>query len=456
MTQSNSTMIGRNRPARRLGLLVSLLFVGLFVGYVAWSLSGWITDAGSWPLGIFFAFFATITASYMLSGLFWKSWKHLPVPDLRVVAIVPIYEENQERVHEVVWSLINQTRPPDHIYVMDDGSDVPLEGFDHPMVTWMRQTNQGKRHAQANMLKQFSPREYDLILTADSDSVFDRDAVEELMRPFNDQRIQAATAMIYTRNWRQNLMTRFTDINLQISCLQMRMLRSHMGIVSPTSGAIALYRPWVLFDNMDDYLTSGNIGDDRRLSFYALLKGKVVTVNEAACETHLPETPRGIFKQRTRWAKSAWLGLPFVLTNMRPWFIFWYGYPLLFQLLFPFTVLFLGGLWIAYGTPTLIYGVSFWFVTAFCMAGAAYPQRPTMSKGNKVIQLMLATLYPIWGLLLLRASGYKALATVKDQSWGTRGADAPEPEVTVAPKPLTLPAEPVASATTDHQQPVNT
>jgi len=280
-----------------------------------------------------------------------------------------------------------------------------------------------------NMLNQFKKEDYDYILTADSDSVFDLDAVEHLMRPFTIDEVQAATAMIYTRNWRHNLMTRFTDINLQISCLQMRMLRSWMGIVSPTSGAIALYRPWVLFDNLDDYLTSGNIGDDRRLSFYALLKGKVITVNEAACETHLPETPRGIFKQRTRWSKSAWLGLPFVLTNMKPFFIFWYGYPLLFQALFPLSIAFLSYLWFAYGIHTLMYGVTFWFVTAICQAGSAYPQRPSMRKRDKVVQMMLAMFYPIWGFFLLRLAGFKALLTLSDQSWGTRGAGAPEPEV---------------------------
>lgn len=421
--------IGRNKPARGLGLIVALTAITFFVGYVGWSLSGWIFDAGSWFLGGFFLVFAAITTANMLSGLFWRSWTHIPIPDLRVVALVPVYEEKDERVHEVVWSLIRQTSPPEHIYVMDDGSETPLQGFDHPMVTWMRQENSGKRHAQAAMLKQFGWKEYDLILTVDSDSVFDLDAVEHLMRPFTDRRVQAATAMIYTRNWRNNLMTRFTDINLQVSCLQMRMLRSWMGIVSPTSGAIAMYRPEILFDNMDDYLSSGSIGDDRRLSFYALLRGRVVTVNEAACETHLPETPRGIFKQRTRWAKSAWLGLPFVLTNMNPWFIFWYGYPLLFQAVFPVAVTFLTYLWVAYGVTTLLQGVLFWFVTSICMAGAAYPQRPSMGKRDKALQVTLAALYPIWGFLLLRVAGWKAMLTLRNQSWGTRGADAPEPEV---------------------------
>ena len=32
-------------------------------------------------------------------------------------------------------------------------------------------------------------------------------------------------------------------------------------------------------------------------------------------------------------------------------------------------------------------------------------------------------------MFLLRFAGWKAILTIKDQSWGTRGADAPEPEV---------------------------
>jgi hyaluronan synthase len=417
------------------------LFLGVFVGYFAWSMSGWL-GWSSWFLSGFFSLFALVTAANIVSGFWWRSFTGLPIPDMRVVALVPIYEERNERVHEVVWSLIHQTRPPDHIYVMDDGSETPLVGFEHPKVTWLRQENAGKRHAQAAMLAQFSEDDYDLILTVDSDSVFDLDSVEHLMRAFNDKDIHATTAMCYTENWQTNLMTRLTDINLQISCLQQRMLRSHMSIVTPTSGAIAMYRPWVFFDNLSDYLTSGTIGDDRRLSFYALMKGKVVTVNEAACSTHLPETPRGIFKQRTRWSKSAWLGAPFVITNLKPFVVLMYCYPLLFTLLFPFSVIVLSTMWVRYDQPTILYGIAFWFVTSFSMAGAAYAQRPSMSKGNKVLQVLLAaTLYPFWGAFLLRTAAYKALFTVRDQSWGTRGADAPEPEIitTTSPDPELVP-----------------
>lgn len=419
-------VIGRNRPARGFGVVMSLLFTATFVTYVVWSMHSWWGSTGNWFLSIFFGLFACVTTGYMLSGLFWRSYGKGKTWTGRVVAMVPFYDEAEEKVHEVIESLLAQTFPLDLIYVMDDGSSNVVRPYVHEKVVWLRQANAGKRHAQAGMMKQFGKDDYDLILTVDSDSVFDADAVEHMVKPFARPDVMAATAMIYTANWNHNLMTRFTDINLQISCLQMRMLRSWMGIVSPTSGAIALYRPWILFDNLDDYLTSGSIGDDRRLSFYALQKGKVITVNEAACETHLPETPRGIFKQRTRWAKSAWLGLPYVLKNMRPFFIFWYAYPLLFQVLFPFSVILLSSIWIFYGVPTLIYGVIFWHVTVFCMAGAAYCQRPTMRLRDKVVQMLLTPLYPWWGLALLRVSGYKALLTLNDQRWGTRGAGAPE------------------------------
>ena len=76
----------------------------------------------------------------------------------------------------------------------------------------------------------------------------------------HDDRVQACTGMIFVRNWNTNLLTRLTDINVVTSCLLFRMARSILGIVSPTSGALALYRSEVIYDNLDDYLTSGTAG----------------------------------------------------------------------------------------------------------------------------------------------------------------------------------------------------
>ena len=46
------------------------------------------------------------------------------------------------------------------------------------------------------------------------------------------------------------------------------------------------------------------------------------------------------------------------------------------------------------------------------MTGAAYQQRPSMRTRDKLIQMSLALVYPIWGTLLLRVSGWKAILTL--------------------------------------------
>ncbi len=135
----------------------------------------------------------------------------------------------------------------------------------------------------------------------------------------SNQRVQAVTGMIFVRNRTENVLTRLVDINVVTSCLMFRMIRSWLGVVTPTSGALALDRAHVIFDNLDDYVSSGTAGDDRRLSFYALLEGEVVGVTEAVVETDLPTTVGGTFRQRMRWSKSAWLGVPFVRRTCALW-----------------------------------------------------------------------------------------------------------------------------------------
>mgnify|MGYP001041996292 CR=1 FL=1 len=63
-----TTYIGRNTPARGWRLVWSLLFISAFVGYVVWSMSGWVGQMESWFLAAFFGFFATIEAVFFSSS----------------------------------------------------------------------------------------------------------------------------------------------------------------------------------------------------------------------------------------------------------------------------------------------------------------------------------------------------------------------------------------------------
>jgi hyaluronan synthase len=416
----------RSHPARGWALVLSAAVILGFFSYVAWANLQWVSSSFFF-LVLFFTFFASITGLFMVSGVFWRSFTHLPMAEGKIICIVPVYQEDSEEVHRVVWSIINQTRQPDAIYVVDDGSDVPIVGFDHPLVTWIRQDNAGKREAQANALNRHSADEVEFIFTVDSDSILDRDALSHLLRSMSwrgrkGKRVEAATGMIYTGNRTESVITRLTDINIASSCLQFSGLRSWLGIQTPTSGAIALYRADMIYANLDDYLSSGTMGDDRRLSFYALLRGQVVRVNEAVVETHLPADLKGFMKQRMRWAKSAFLGAPFVATNFGPKILFFYFYPLVFAITWPFTVVVLSTLWIRFGVPVLLYGIAFWWIVSMCMNAIYVIYRPSMSLREKGLQWGLGLFYPVYGLFL-RTSAYWALFTLKDQSWATRGSE---------------------------------
>lgn len=410
----------RSEPLRGRRRLLAFVALTAFLSYVLWSQVRWGFRPDTAFLSAFFALMALLISYFMLAGIYWKSFTHLAPAAGRVLAIIPVYNEDAELVHAVVRSMLRQTILPDDIHVVDDGSVVPLATFDDPLVTWHRIENSGKRHAQGHVLKMFQPNEFDYILTVDSDSVLDDDALEQLLRSLRDDRVQAATGMILVRNWRTNFLSRLTDINVVTSCLLFRMARSWMGIVSPTSGALAIYRSWVIYDNLDDYLTSGTAGDDRRLSFYALLRGDVVGVTEAIASTELPTTWSGAFHQRMRWSKSAWLGVGFVITNLRPLVVFFYVMPLVFCILWPFIVAALVTLAIKYDNPVFYHGVVWWIVCSITQSAVYAIYRPGFTLAQRWIQFALSPIYPVLGLVILRPAAYWALTKLKSTSWHTR------------------------------------
>lgn len=411
--------LGRSQPLSGRQQVLTLVPLTTFLLYVLWADVRW-ASIEVWALVAFYAAVAALTFGTMIAGTRWRRFAHLPPAKGRIIALVPVYNEAPSRLRETILSLVQQTVPPDEIHVVDDGSVDPVIPFQHPLVRWHRQENQGKRHAQANALRRSGADEWDFVLTVDSDSVPDDDAVEHLLRSMSDPRVQAATGMILMRNWRDNLLTRLVDINVVMTCLTFRMVRSWLGVVSPTSGALALYRAGVVYDNLEDYLRSGTIGDDRRLSFYALMRGQVVGVSDAVVETHLPASVRGTFKQRERWSKSAWLGIPFVSTNLRPLAVLFYMFPLVFTLMWPLVVFMLARVQYLYDKPALSYGILYWEVVAITMTGICSVYRPDLTVREKLSMWALAPIYPLLGAFLLRPAAFWALATLRTEAWHAR------------------------------------
>ncbi|HEX4255037.1 MAG TPA: glycosyltransferase family 2 protein, partial [Streptosporangiaceae bacterium] len=266
----------------------------------------------------YWLFGAALIGICLLAFVRGRRFVNFPIARGRTIAIVPAYNEPQDKLYACVRSLLAQTVRLDKIIVMDDGSAEPVIPFEAPNVEWIRQANTGKRGAQVAALRRFHPDEFQFVMTVDSDSTPYPDALEHLLRAMSSRKVQAATGWIYVRNYRESLVARAADIDIGGSCVMMRASRSMLGALETTSGALALYRSEIMYDHLDEYAIECGTGDDRWLAMRALLRGEVVGVYEAGVETDMPTTVRGTFRQRLRWARSWWWMLPFAFARLSP------------------------------------------------------------------------------------------------------------------------------------------
>jgi hyaluronan synthase len=348
-----------------------------------------------------------------------EPWRRLEPASGRVVAVVPAYNEDPAVLRACLDALLSGSVVPDVVQVMDDGSDPALEPYEHGLVVWHRQTNQGKRWAQVNSLR--DETDADFIVTLDSDSVPHRDALRECLRALSDPGVQGATAVVGVRNRRRNWLTRLVDLELVYGCLVQRAARSSLGAVAPTSGAFAVYRAAVLRDNMVDYVLSGTAGDDRRLTEYALLRGRVVGCSQAWVEAEMPETLALTFRQRVRWFKSYFLYLRWELSHLAGWPFRLRVWSLAMTLLFP--ILLAWALLVVPVAAGSLYWQPFlyWVGLLYAQTARYAAARPGMSPGARLASwLLLTPLLIPWSLFLVKPALYRAIPHARNLSWQTR------------------------------------
>lgn len=360
-----------------------------------------------------------------------KTYGHLPVAKGRIVAVIPAYEEEGWKLNRTIQSLLNQTVTIDEIHVIDDGSKVhPVVPWDHPRVFFHRQENTGKRGAQVTVLRKLwnAFNLFDFVLTIDSDGEPMPDAVEQLLRAMSDPKVEAATGMIYVRNYDESWVARAADIDIGTSCVLMRASRSMLGALETTSGALAVYRSGLLYDHLDAYAVECGTGDDRWLALRALERGQVVGVNEAGVITDMPPTLKGMYRQRLRWARSWWWMLPRVLTHLSNKQLI---SPVLGMAQLLITPIILGwmvyatlaGGWGRYSNPWVVWVYAATYVIVrFGLSAMYLMHRPDLSVKEKVKSWLWGTPAAILvNVFLLTPTRYWALAKLKDNRWQSRG-----------------------------------
>ncbi|WIM94988.1 glycosyltransferase family 2 protein [Actinoplanes oblitus] len=417
------------RPARPASLATRQWLVSIFVVVVLAAVTVLVLEQtsdlamiGYWCLGAF------IVAACVVAFSKGRRYLHLPPAPGRVLCIVPAYNEDPEGLRKTVLALLRQTVPV-RIVVIDDGSQVPVvPSVDDPRVEWRRQENTGKRGAQVSVLRSFNRDDFTFVLTVDSDSEPHPDACEQLLRAMSDPRVQAATGMIYIRNHTSSWVSMAADMDIGTSCVMMRASRSMLGALETTSGALALYRSELLYDHLDAYAVECGTGDDRWLALRGLRRGQVVAVAEALVETDMPDTLRGTYKQRLRWARSWWWMLPYVFKYLDGRQLLSPLYGILQLLITPLMTLYIVLATVtSFGTRyashpvTLLAYVCAYVVVRYSLAALYLMGRPGLSRKERTRLFFLGTPAAILlNVILLLPTRYLALGKLFDNRWQTR------------------------------------
>jgi hyaluronan synthase len=360
--------------------------------------------------------------------------------DLTVVVLIPIYNEDPAALRACLESVIAQSRVPDRVCAVDDGSNEPYVGIREWFLsaaeaagidaTWQRTVNRGKRHAQMTAM---AGDDSDVIVTLDSDSVLDVHAIEQGVRPFADPNVTSVAGLVAVLNTKKNWLTFLTAMMYTPFTRGFRSAQSVLRCVLVNSGTLALYRGSVIrryagvYENEEFRGRPMQMNDDSMLTFYGLLHGHAVHQPTCVAYTLVPDRMSPYFRQQLRWMRGT-----FVRT------FWWFRYSRLSSPMFWMPLLELVQLLLSVAIPIALlmqpaartHAGALVFTTL--MVGAAVNwaialrffmiRRTDESTWFHFLLVAAAPLAGLWRLLVVKPLYLYALVTFwRIGSWGTRG-----------------------------------
>jgi hyaluronan synthase len=332
--------------------------------------------------------------------------------------------------------MLRQSRLPDFVDVVDDGSTVDYthvrEVFETEAAArgvatgWIRQDNAGKRHAQGRTIA--DTPEADIYLTVDSDAELVVDAIEEGLKPFADPRVQSVAGVVLVKN-RVNALTWFTDLWFTVGQLVDRSSMSSVGGVLVNSGALAFYRGALLRENLDGYLHENFFGrpvemsDDSLLTIYALARGRAVQQPTAFALTLMPENFSHHRRQYLRWMRGAFIRSwwRFRYLPLRGW-AYWMHFAGWLQMCFS-TATF--GVFFVYTPVVTPHAIPTLMIIPFAVAYGQslrffLVRRDDTSRFAQFGMYLLTPVLTLYSFFVLRVIRWYAMATCLKTGWGTR------------------------------------
>lgn len=356
--------------------------------------------------------------------------------------LIPAFNESSQ-VCEAINSILNCDYPAEklEIIAIDDGSsDDTWEWIcrsverSNGRVRGLRQErNGGKKRALCRGIRESSN---EIIVTVDSDSILQKDALRKLVIPFaQNERAGGVAGNIRVKNLGAGLMPRMLDVAFVFGCDFMRGAQSVTGMVLCTPGAISAYRRCAVEPLLDTWLEQtffgapSTIGEDRALTCLLLRNHwQVVCQNNAVADTEVPDCYSKLCKMLLRWTRGdvreSLLLMDFVVSrwNLRDWK--WSVFQLnifsqIIGVLLPFIYIPCTILTFFVFSHHLLFILYYTFSinAVWSLLPAAVYARRTKLRG-----VLWAFVYGIFSIIALSWICIYSLLTLKNSGWLTRNA----------------------------------
>jgi cellulose synthase/poly-beta-1,6-N-acetylglucosamine synthase-like glycosyltransferase len=209
-------------------------------------------------------------------------------------------------LERAILGLHEQTALPLQIVVIDDGSTDNMAEVGRRLKArglidvFISTGLRGGKAAAENLGLTYCKG--DIIVVADVDTSFDRDAIARLLEPFADPRVGAVSGNLGVRNFNRTIIARFQAIEYLNGIAMGRRINDMLYGLFVASGAFAAFRREAL-ESVGGW--SAGPGEDGDVTTKLRRAGWAVRFQPHAWAlTDVPETLTGLLRQRARWNRS--------------------------------------------------------------------------------------------------------------------------------------------------------
>ena len=252
--------------------------------------------------------------------------QHEPYAGGNLAVLVPCFNESPELVEKSIRSVL-ACEGEKQVIVIDDGSTNGVQAKlaelaeSLPIHVHYFAENRGKREALYVATTQLLDDDVEYVVTIDSDTLLEPDALALVVAPLQNRKTGASTGNVLLLNEKQNLLTRMIGTYYWVGLNIYKQAQSVIRSVVCCSGCLAAYRADLLKEIIEEFANQRFLGEqcthseDRHLTNLVLKRGHdVVYVGEAVSWTETPATVRGFLRQQRRWKRGYIRESAFTLT----------------------------------------------------------------------------------------------------------------------------------------------